>query len=130
LAWNFSTDIHCQFASLNYQFFNLSSALEYLVDSQGVRGMLPLLRIALAREVPEVTQLLARGDATEAAARLHSLKGFLPIFCYPPLVVELVHIEKCCRAGPHPDLSVAYQSLALQLQGLSQEIDHYEAQCD
>lgn len=117
-------------ASANYQFFNLASALEYLGDSQGVRDMLPLLSKALARDVPEVAHLLEKGDVLEAAALLHALKGFLPIFCYPALVEELVRIEKSCKTGPSPDAVLAYHRLASQLQGLGQEVAHYAAQTD
>jgi HPt (histidine-containing phosphotransfer) domain-containing protein len=111
-----------------YQFFNLASALEYLGDSQGVRDMVPLLSKALARDVPEISHLLEKGDAVEAAALLHSLKGFLPIFCFPALVEELVCIEKWCKAGPSADLLLAYKPLASQLMRLGQEVSHYEAQ--
>ncbi len=113
-------------APANYQFFNLASAVEYLGDRQGVRDMLPLLNQALSREVPEVALLLEKGDALEAAARLHSLKGFLPIFCYPALVQELVRIEKWCKTEPNAGLLDAYRALASQLQGLSQEASHYD----
>ena len=114
-------------ASANYQFFNLASAVDYLGDRQGVRDMLPLLKQSLARDVPELTQLLAKGDTVEAAARLHSLKGFLPIFCYPTLVEELVRIEKWCKSGPDPELPGAYGALALQLQRLGQEVLDFES---
>jgi len=117
-------------ASAKYQFFNLASASEYLGDLQGVRDMLPHLINSLARDVPEVTQLLEKGDALEAAARLHSLKGFLPIFCYSDLMEELVHIEKWCKSGPGPDLLIAYRALAMRLQGLGQEVSHFESQKD
>lgn len=112
----------------HYQFFNLANALEYLGDSQGVIDMLPLLNKALARDVPAVAQLLEKGDAVEAAALLHSLKGFLPIFCFPSLVEELVHIEKSCKSQPGAEVLPAYLVLASQLVRLGQEVAHYEAQ--
>lgn len=88
--------------------------------------MLPLLKKALDRDVPEVTQLLGRGDRAEAAARLHALKGFLPIFCFPALFNELVRVEKLCRVTADADLLDAYDALARQLRGLAQEVAHYE----
>ena len=117
-------------ASAHFQFLNLAAALEYLGDRQGVRDMLPLLNKSLARDVPDVAQLLLRGDTVEAAARLHSLKGFLPIFCYPDLIDELVRIEKWCKSGAASDVLPAYMALASQLQGLAQELSRYEAQKD
>ena len=115
-------------ASANYQFLNLASSLEYLMDPQGVRDMLPHLMKTLERDVPDITQMLRAGDSTEAAARLHALKGFLPIFCYPELFSELVRVEKMCKAGPCADLLDAYGALALQLQGLARDASHFQSQ--
>ena len=111
-----------------YEFLNLESALEYLGDGQGVRDMLPLLTKALERDVPEVAQLLSKGEIAEAAAVLHSLKGFLPIFCYPSLVEDLVRMEKSCKSGSNPDLLSDYDALTWQLQGLGREVSHFESQ--
>ena len=117
-------------ASADYQFLNLANALEYLVDRQGVRDMLPHLMKSLDRDVPDITQMLLAGNSAEAALRLHSLKGFLPIFCYPDLFSELVRVEKLCKAGPSADLQEAYGALALQLQGLARDVSHFQSESD
>lgn len=112
-------------ASLNYTSFNLPGALEFLGDRQGVLDLLPALCAALAKDVPEVADLLAKGDAAEAAARLHSLKGFLPVFCFPPLIEELTRVERLSKSGASGELTAAYAALAPALQQLGHEAAHF-----
>ena len=112
-------------ASLNYTCFNLPGALEFLGDRQGVLDLLPALCAALAKDVPDVANLLAQGDATEAAARLHSLKGFVPVFCFPALVDELTRVERLSKSGASGELTRAYAALAPALGRLGEEAAHF-----
>ena len=115
-------------ASLNYICFNLPGALEFLGDRQGVLDLLPALCTALAKDVPEVANLLAQGDAAEAAARLHSLKGFVPVFCFPPLIEELTRVERLGKRGASGELTAAYAALAPSLGRLGEEAAHFLGQ--
>ena len=108
-----------------YTRLNLAGALEFLGDRQGVGELLPALRTALAKEVPEIALLLGQGAATDAAARLHSLKGFVPVFCFAPLVEELTRVERLSRQGTTPEVINAYALLAQELQRLGLEAAHY-----
>jgi hypothetical protein len=112
----------------DYTCFNLSGALEFLGDRQGVQDLLPVLCSTLSLAVPETADLIARGNMPEAAQRLHSLKGFVPVFCYAPLVEELTHVERLCRGGPSNKVAAAYAVLRPSLQRLGEEAAHYLAQ--
>jgi len=90
--------------------------------------MLPLFVQTLKRDVPDIAQCLAQGDTAQAASRLHSLKGFLPIFCFPALVEEVVRVEKLCRTDPAAAVQSAYDALASHLRSLGDEVAHFGAQ--
>jgi hypothetical protein len=110
---------------LRYTCFNLDGALEFLGDQQGVCDLLPTLCAALAKDVPEIAQLLGQGDSECAAARLHSLKGFVPVFCFAPLVEELTRVERLSRLGASDEVVKSYALLAPDLQCLGLEAAHY-----
>lgn len=109
----------------SYSCFNLPGALEFLGDDQGVRDLLPALCTALGKDVPEIAVLLAQGRAADATARLHSLKGFVPVFCFAPLVEELTRIERQSRGGASAEVIASYAALAPALERLGEEAAHY-----
>ena len=111
-----------------YTCFNLPGALDFLGDDQGVRDLVPALCSALRKDVPEIANLLAQGRAVDATARLHSLKGFVPVFCFAPLVVELTRVERLSRSGASAEVIASYAALAPALQLLGEEAAHYFAQ--
>lgn len=112
----------------SFSCFNLPGALEFLGDDQGVRDLLPALCTALDKDVPEIAVLLAQGRAADATARLHSLKGFVPVFCFSPLVEELTRVERQSRGGASAEVIASYAALAPALQRLGEEAAHYFAQ--
>ncbi len=111
-----------------YTCFNLAGALAFLGDDQGVRDLLPALCTALVKDVPGVADLLAQGRSADATARLHSLKGFVPVFCFAPLVEELTRVERLSRGGASAEVIASYAALAPALQRLGEEAAHYLAQ--
>jgi HPt (histidine-containing phosphotransfer) domain-containing protein len=112
-------------AESSYTCFNLHGALGFLGDDSGVRDLLPALCTALAKDVPDIADQLAQGRAADATARLHSLKGFVPVFCFAPLVEELTRVERLCRSGEHADVVASYAALAPALRRLGEEAAHY-----
>ena len=112
----------------SFSCFNLRGALEFLGDDQGVRDLVPALCTALSKDVPEIAELLAQGQAADATARLHSLKGFVPVFCFAPLVEELTRVERMSRGGASAEVIASYAALAPALQRLGEEAAHYLAQ--
>jgi hypothetical protein len=111
--------------TLNYACLNVPGALTFLGDRQGVCDLVPALCSALAKDVPEIARLLEQGMASGAASRLHSLKGFVPVFCIAPLAEELTRVERLSRLGATDELIKAYSMLAPQLQCLGLEAAHY-----
>ena len=109
----------------SYTCLNLPGALEFLGDAQGVRDLLPALCAALSKDVPEIAHLLSQGNATDAAARLHSLKGFVPVFAFADLVQEVTRVERLSRGGAGDEVKAAYAALAPALQRLGAEAAHY-----
>ena len=115
-------------AASSYTCLNLRGALEFLGDDHGVRDLLPALCTALGKDVPDIADLLAQGRAVDATARLHSLKGFVPVFCFAPLVEELTRVERLSRGGASAEVIASYAALAPALQRLGEEAAHYLAQ--
>jgi len=115
-------------AASSYTCFNLPGALAFLGDDQGVRDLLPALCAALGKDVAEIAALLAQGRAADATARLHSLKGFVPVFCFAPLVDELTRVERLSRDGASDEVIASYAALAPALQRLAEEAAHFMAQ--
>jgi hypothetical protein len=115
-------------AASGYTCFNLPGALGFLGDDSGVRDLLPALCTALAKDVPDIADQLAQGRAADATARLHSLKGFVPVFCFAPLVDELTRVERLSRGGAGAEVIASYDALAPALQRLGEEAAHYLSQ--
>ena len=114
--------------TLNYTCFNLPGALEFLGNRQGVLDLLPVLCTTLSKDVPEVANLLLQGKVAEAGQRLHSLKGFVPVFCFPSLHEELVRVERLSKSGASVELTAGYAALGPALQRLGEEAAHFRAQ--
>jgi hypothetical protein len=114
--------------AVRYSCFNLSGALEFLGDRQSVIDLLPALCKALGQDVPLISELLSNGKMGDAAARLHSLKGFVPVFAFPELVQEVARVEKLSRGNDPDELAQAYEALAPALRCLGSEAAHYFAQ--
>lgn len=100
-------------------------ALSQIGDVDAMNGMLLLLQEALARDVPHISALLLQGDLTTANRLLHSLKGFIPIFCPDALCVHVVRVEGQSKQGLASDLVPAYDALKPELQTLLAEVSDY-----
>ena len=105
-----------------YTCFNLPGALDLLGDDQGVRDLVPALCSALSKDVPEIASLLAQGRAVDATARLHSLKGFVPIFCEPVLAQEIIQLEALGRQESLESLRPRLVNLVDRLQALENDV--------
>ena len=112
----------------NYGRFHVQGALDYLGDAQALQDMLPILCATLEKDVPAVALLLAQGERLSAARCLHSLKGFVPVFCHEDLGAELVAVERLCCSADAPGIDAAFAHLSPKLLVLAQEAAHYLAQ--
>ncbi|MEI7514086.1 MAG: Hpt domain-containing protein [Betaproteobacteria bacterium] len=111
-----------------YVHLNVQGALDYLGDTQALRGMLPTLCTTLGKDIPAISQLLDQGERHAAARCLHSLKGFVPVFCHNDVALELEVVERLCRGTDASALDAAFAHVAPVLLALADEAAHYLAQ--
>lgn len=107
--------------SAPYQVLNLAGAIEFLGDKQAVSDLLQPLVISLSKDIGEVERLLGLGDMPAVARSLHSLKGFIPVFCHAEFAAQLVDIEKRCRSDASAQLVAQVQALLQPLRQLVEE---------
>lgn len=100
-------------------------ALDQIGDVLALRNMLPMLQELLARDVPQITQLLAVGDVRAANPLLHSLKGCMPIFCNPALCDHLAQVEVISKTGGSAEVGEAFAVLSPKLLLLQDEVARY-----
>ena len=108
-------------------YLDVAHALEQIGDEQSMRSMLPMLQELLERDLPQIRQSLALGDARAANPLLHSLKGCMPIFCTPALCVQLAEVELMSKTGDGAEVGAAFGELSPKLDHLQNEIAQYLA---
>ena len=102
-------------------------AMSQIGDAQAMQDMLVMLQDALANDVPKVSSLIQAGDVSAANHLLHTLKGFIPIFCRDALCHAVVRVEGLSKAPASPDLAIAYAALRPYLEQLHAEVSAYLA---
>ncbi|MDP3652759.1 MAG: Hpt domain-containing protein [Rhodoferax sp.] len=98
-------------------------ALEQIGDSTALHEMLDMLQAALDRDIPQISQFLAAHNVSAANRLLHSLKGFIPIFCVDALCDHVAQVEMLSKSGSAADVAHAYAQLSPKLVQLQAEID-------
>ena len=111
--------------SASYQVLNLAGAIEFLGDRQAVTEFLQPLVLSLTKDIGEVERLLGLGDMPGVARTLHSLKGFIPVFCHAEFAAQLVDIEKRSRSDSSPQMVEQVQALLQPLRQLVQESNSF-----
>lgn len=109
----------------SHRYLDIAAALEQIGDEDALREMLPMVLDALQRDVPVISDLLAKGDVQGANHLLHPLKGFIPIFCTANLVAHVSEVELMSKKGDAPTVAVAYAALAPELRVLEAEVAAY-----
>jgi len=97
-------------------------ALSQVGDEGVLHDMLGMLQESLARDVPDISQLLARGEVDSANRLLHAIKGFIPIFCNAGLCSEVERVELMSKPPHSAELPVAYAALRPRLEQLQAEV--------
>ena len=108
-----------------YKALNLAGAMAFLGDAQAVRDLLAPLVRALDTDLPQVEHLLDGGDLATVARMLHSMKGFVPVFCFDALAQELVRVEKAARAIDTLAVRADVAALLPRLRRLAGEAQDY-----
>jgi HPt (histidine-containing phosphotransfer) domain-containing protein len=111
--------------SASYQVLNLAGAIEFLGDRQAVTELLQPLVLSLTKDIGEVERLLGLGDMPGVARTLHSLKGFIPVFCHAEFAAQLADIEKRSRSDSSPQMMEQVQALLQPLRQLVQESNSF-----
>lgn len=111
--------------SASYQVLNLAGAIEFLGERQAVTELLQPLVLSLTKDIGEVERLLGLGDMPGVARTLHSLKGFIPVFCHAEFAAQLVDIEKRSRSDSSPQMVEQVQALLQPLRQLVQESNSF-----
>ncbi len=111
--------------STPYQVLNLVGAIDFLGDVQAVSELLQPLVISLGKDIGELERLLGQGDMPGVARTLHSLKGFIPVFCHAAFAAELVDIEKRSRSDGKLQMRPEVEALLHPLRQLVQESNHF-----
>lgn len=106
-------------------YLDIERALEQVGDVSALHGMLDMLQDTLDRDVPQISKLLLDQDVKSANRLLHSLKGFIPIFCVDALCDHVAQVEMLSKTQGSAEVGSAYSHLAPKLQQLQTEIDHY-----
>lgn len=100
-------------------------ALSQIGDLETMNSMLLMLQESLARDLPLISACLQCGDVPGANRILHSLKGFIPIFCQNPLSAHVEQVEFLSKSGSIADVSSAFSGLKPELEKLLQEVGAY-----
>lgn len=103
-------------------FLDVERALAQIGEVSALYEMLGMLQDFLGRDVPQIAQLLVDQDMGAANRLLHSLKGFIPIFCVDALCD---HVALLSKTQGSDEVGQAYALLAPKLQQLQTEIDQY-----
>ncbi|NBX53627.1 MAG: Hpt domain-containing protein [Betaproteobacteria bacterium] len=96
---------------------DLSQASQYAVDASLLPSLLDTFASSLTKEKSAIQDLLPGDDGEAIRMNLHSLKGFVPIFCKPALAQEVIALEALGRKESlqslRPRLSQLLDMLAL-----------------
>ncbi len=111
----------------SWVYLDIALAMEQIGDEEAMRSMLPMLQELLERDLPQIRQSLANGDARTANPLLHSLKGCMPIFCVPALCEQLARVEHMSKTEDGAAVGVVFAELDPKLEMLQSEIADYLA---
>ena len=100
-------------------------AVSQIGDVQAMQGMLTMLEESLVRDIPMIARLIEARDIVGANRLLHSLKGFIPIFCGPAMCELVSQVELLSKDANSTTIGPAYAELQPELQQLLAEVSAY-----
>jgi HPt (histidine-containing phosphotransfer) domain-containing protein len=103
-------------------YLDLDSAISQVGDLPSVLGILTMVEETLQRDIPQIAHLLAEGNVPGAGRLLHSLKGFLPIFCRPALCEQVSSVEGLSKRGTSAEVNPAFDAIKPALEQLLNEV--------
>jgi HPt (histidine-containing phosphotransfer) domain-containing protein len=109
--------MNAEFAHLD-----LSQASQYAVDAALLPSLMETFASSLTKERGAIDALLTNADAAAVRMSLHSLKGFVPIFCAAPLAQEVIQLEALSRQESLDNLRPRLKQLVAQLTALENDV--------
>jgi HPt (histidine-containing phosphotransfer) domain-containing protein len=101
---------------------DLSQAAQYAVDSSLLPSLIDTFASSLAKERLAIQDLLPGDNGEAIRMNLHSLKGFVPIFCKPALAREVIALEALGRQESLQNLRPRLTQLLDMLTVLEQDV--------
>jgi hypothetical protein len=106
----------------DFAHLDLSQAAQYAVDAALLPSLIETFAGSLAKERLTIESLLSGDDAAAVRMSLHSLKGFVPIFCEAVLAQEVIALETLGRKESLDSLRPRLQQLVRQLAALENDV--------
>ena len=106
---------------------DLSQAAQYAVDSSLLPSLIETFAISLTKERTAIDALLSGDELAAVRMSLHSLKGFVPIFCEPVMAQEIIQLEALVRKDSLDSLRPRLSQLVEQLLALENDVKLWRA---
>jgi hypothetical protein len=103
-------------------YLDLDGAVAQVGDLPSVLGILAMVEETLRRDIPQISDFLAQDNVQGAGRLLHSLKGFVPIFCRPALCEQVSSVEGLSKRGTSAEVNPAFDALKPALEQLLFEV--------
>ena len=100
-------------------------AMAQIGDMPAVLNILTMVEETLRKDIPRISQLLACQDVPGAKRLLHSLKGFMPIFCRASLCEHVSRVETLSKSAESAEVGQAFAVLQPELELLLSEVSTY-----
>jgi hypothetical protein len=101
---------------------DLDTAISQVGDLPSVLGILGMVEETLQRDIPSIADFLANGNVSDAGKLLHSLKGFVPIFCRAPLCEQVAKVEGLSKHAGVAEVAPAFDAIKPELEQLLLEV--------
>ena len=110
----------------DFAHLDLSQAAQYAVDAALLPSLMETFAGSLAKERIAIESLLSGDDAAAVRMSLHSLKGFVPIFCQSALAQEVIQLESLGRKQSMDSLRPRLNQLVTQLLALENDVQRWQ----
>ena len=110
----------------DFAHLDLSQAAQYAVDAALLPSLIETFAGSLAKERIAIESLLMGDDGAAVRMSLHSLKGFVPIFCETVLAQEVIQLEALGRKESLDSLRPRLKLLVAQLLALENDVKQWQ----
>ena len=110
----------------DFAHLDLSQAAQYAVDAALLPSLMETFAGSLAKERIAIESLLSGDDAAAVRMSLHSLKGFVPIFCQSALAQEVIQLESLGSKESMDSLRPRLNQLVTQLLALENDVQRWQ----